>query len=109
MGLGVQLYGFSNLQKAFDLVDKTNEDKRAQMERQWAKVTGLDFDLFNLSFGEFFSTDPETFISDINLAYAVMKEQAPSAEMTTVLHVGDDLRVDYNGEKLDLLQSSPVR
>ena len=62
------------------------------------QVTGLDFDLFNLSFGEFFSTDPETFIADINLAYAVMKEQAPSAEMTTVLHVGDDLRVDYNGE-----------
>ena len=98
-GLGVQLYGRSNLQMAFDLVDDEDGDQRAQMEDQWARVTGVDFDLFNLSFGEFSDTEPDAFLASVDLAYEVLREQS-EAEMTTVLHVGDDLQVEYQGETM---------
>jgi hypothetical protein len=98
-GLGVQLYGKANLQLAFDLVDDEDADQRPQMEQQWARVTGVDFDLYNLSFGEFSDTEPEAFLASIDLAYEVMREQS-DAEMTTVLHVGDDLQVEYGGETM---------
>ena len=99
LGLGVQLYGRSNLQLAFDLVDREGDPQRAQMEEQWARVTGVDFDLYNLSFGEFSDTEPEAFLESIDLAYEVLGEQS-DAEMTTVLHVGDDLQVTYQGQTM---------
>lgn len=99
LGLGIQLYGRSNLQLAFDLVDDEDGDQRAQMEDQWARVTGVDFDLFNLSFGEFSDTEPEAFLESVDLAYEVMRQQS-DAEMTTVLHVGNDLQVEYQGETM---------
>lgn len=99
LGLGVQLYGRANLQLAFDLVDDEDADQRAQMEEQWARVTAVDFDLFNLSFGEFSDTEPEAFLESVDLAYEVMREQS-DAEMTTVLHVGNDLQVEYQGETM---------
>ena len=99
LGLGVQLYGRSNLQLAFDLVDREGDPQRAQMEEQWARVTGVDFDLYNLSFGEFSDTEPEAFLESIDLAYEVLGEQS-DAEMTTVLHVGDDLQVEYQGQTM---------
>jgi hypothetical protein len=99
VGLGVQLYGRSNLQLAFDLIDSESDEQRPQLEEQWARVTGVDFDLYNLSFGEFSDTAPEDFLASVDLAYAVMTEQT-DAEMTSVLHVGDDLQVEYKGEEL---------
>lgn len=100
-GLGVQLFAGANLQLAFDLVDDEDADYRPQMEQMWAKIIEeTPFDLYNLSFGEFNDFPPEAFIAAIDLAHQVMKEQAPDAEMTTVLHVGDDLQVEYNGETM---------
>ncbi|MCA9572603.1 MAG: hypothetical protein KC656_32405, partial [Myxococcales bacterium] len=60
-GLGIQLFGSGNLQLAFDLVDKgtTIEAQREELGPRLDLVTdGLDFDLYNLSFGEFFGADP---------------------------------------------------
>lgn len=99
-GLGIQLFGSGNLQNAFDLVDdaKTPDDQIAQMQpRIHALTDGLDFDLFNLSFGEFFGEDPEPFIAAVERAYDQTQLAQPGVEMTTVLHVGDDLRVTYEG------------
>lgn len=100
-GLGIQLFAGANLQLAFDLVDDEDGDQRAQMETSFTMVTEKTaFDLYNLSFGEFSDYPPEDFLESVNLAYAVMQEQAPQAEMTTVLHVGEDLQVEYQGETM---------
>jgi len=99
VGLGVQLFGESNLQQAFDLVDDGGGDLEAQMTEQWSRVSDVGFDVFNLSFGEFFSAEAENFIASVNQSYAVLQDQAPGAQMTSVLHVGDDLRVEYEGQE----------
>ena len=98
-GLGVQLFSEANLQEAFNLVADDSGDHRTQMEREWSRVSKVGFDLFNLSFGEFFSSEPETFIESIDLSHTILQEQSPGTEMTTVLHVGDDLRVEYEGQE----------
>ena len=51
-----------------------------------------------MSFGEFFASEPESFIDSIDLAYEILLEQDPDAEMSTVMHVGKDLQVTYEGE-----------
>jgi hypothetical protein len=98
-GVGIQLFGASNLQLALDLIDEPEGDLRAQLEQRWALVTALPFDVYNLSFGEFSDFEPDFFIETIDLAFEVLQEQAPEAEMTTLIHVGDDLRVEYEGEE----------
>ena len=99
VGLGIQLFSDANLQKAFNLVDNSAGDLQEQMNRSFQKLTPLGFDLYNLSFGEFFSSEPEAFIESIDLAYRTLQEQAPEAEMSTVIHVGKDLQVSYQGEE----------
>ena len=103
VGLGVQLFGSGNLQQAFDLLDEVGdeEEQRAAMLERWGILTGgLDFDLINLSFGEFFGEDPATFIDSLNRAWQTLQELQPGTEMTTVIHVGEDLRIDYQGEEI---------
>ncbi len=98
-GVGIQLFGASNLQLALDLIDQPQGDLRAQLEQRWSLVTSLPFDVYNLSFGEFSDFEPDFFIEAIDLAFEVLQEQAPDAELTTLIHVGDDLRVTYEGEE----------
>ena len=103
VGLGVQLFGSGNLQQAFDLLDEVGDAaaQRAAMEERFGILTdGLDFDLINLSFGEFFGEDPTTFIESLNLAWDVLRELQPETEMTTVIHVGEDLRIEFEGEEI---------
>ncbi len=98
-GLGIQLYGSGNLQQAFDLIDDP-VDKREQVEARLAEVTSATpFDLYHLSFGEFNDAPPEEFLADINMAFEVLKEQAPDAEMASLVHVGADLLVEYEGDE----------
>ncbi len=105
-GLGIQLFGTSNLQKAFDLLDDLPESREAAEQGIEARLRlltdDLPFDLFNLSFGEFSGVEPSAFVENVDLAYAVLKRLSPDAEMATTIHVGDseDLRVDYRGESL---------
>ncbi len=104
-GLGIQLFGQSNLQQAFDLIDAEDGDPppRDEMEARYPIILdGLDFDSISLSFGEFFGEDPQAFIDNVNLAYTVLQEQAPATRMTATIHVGggEELRVDYQGENL---------
>lgn len=108
VGLGIQLFGQSNLQRAFDLIDdpdEANETRATQIGAALDLITpvsGLDFDLYNLSFGEFIGADPELFVESVNLAYAELQARAPTAEMVTTIHVGDheDLRVTYRGQEM---------
>ncbi len=100
MGLGVQLFGSSNLQQAFDLVDGDYDP--AEVADRLALLGASRPDLLNLSFGEFSGEDPEAFVTAANRAVDQMEAVVPSAEVTTVIHVGnyEDLRISYRGEEM---------
>ncbi len=103
LGVGIQLYGQSNLQLAFDLLDDSPLDPRKELRARLELLTqDLPWDGISLSFGEFFAADPELFVSNVNLAAEVIFELLPNAELNSPIHVGDvpELRVTYGGETL---------
>src|SRR4030095_10796795 len=78
VGLNIQLFGQSNLQYAFDLSDKSLDE----IAQRLPLVTGeLPFDVYDLSFGEFFDADPQAFIDAVNQVRAELRAEAPAAEM----------------------------
>ncbi len=104
-GIGVQLFGMSNLQEAYDLIDDegtTEEDTLALRERWPVAMSGIAWDTVSLSFGEFFSAEPEVFISRVELAYDELQAVAPGVEMTATIHVGgnEEVQVEYQGQTL---------
>ena len=104
VGLGIQLFGSGNLQQAFDLLDRvgTAAENRAQIEERLKLLTDAGFDRFNLSFGEFFGEDPDTFVAMVNLVGEVLGELDPDAMLTTLIHVGDsdDQKVVYADQEM---------
>ena len=104
-GLGVQLFGASNLQLAYDLLDDSGSDDedRAAMEARWRIATeGIGWDDISLSFGEFFSAEPDAFIDRVEMAYDTLQTVAPGTEMAATIHVGgnDDVQVEYDGKSM---------
>jgi hypothetical protein len=102
VGVAAQIFGRSNLQKAFDLSDDTsgNVPFEVELAERLPILTDLPFDVFSLSFGEFFGADPDTFIAAVNLTTAAIHAARPAAAVHASIHVGGDLRVVYNGEDL---------
>ncbi len=105
MGFGFQLFGSSNLQQAFDLVDgnATLEEMRQEIKDRLLPVTSeLDFDVYNVSFGEFFGADAQELIDSVNIAWEVIQEIAPGVEVPATIHVGEfeDLMVEYQGQEV---------
>jgi len=102
-GLNIQLFGQSNLQLAFDLSDdRTGTVPIAdEIAARLPFVTdGVPFDVYDLSFGEFFNADPQRFIDAVNEVRRQLRGLAPQAEMHAVVHVGETQRVSYQGEEL---------
>jgi hypothetical protein len=102
-GLNIQLFGQSNLQNAFDLVDAdpANNPVAEQIAARLPIVTkDLAFDVYDLSFGEFFNADPAVFISSVNEVKNALAALAPNAEMHAVVHVGAEQIVNFMGEDL---------
>lgn len=106
VGLGVQLFGSGNLQQAMDLVDNADlppDDLEGEIRDGIDEIFGqLDFDLMNLSFGEFFGEDPEALVDAISLVSQVMTDDYPEVHLSSVIHVGnfEDLHVEYDGEEM---------
>lgn len=103
VGLGIQLFGQANLQSAFDLSDdKTGTVPIAtEIAARLPIVTkDLPFDVYELSFGEFFNAEPQRFVDSVNEVRAQLRTLAPEAELHAVVHVGAEQRVDYMGENL---------
>ncbi len=105
VGVGVQLFGLSNLQQAYDLLDRsgTEAEDEAAMLARWATLTdGVQWDEVSLSFGEFFSADPALFIGRIEMAYDTLQATAPGTTLNAVLHVGgnEDVQVEYDGKEM---------
>jgi hypothetical protein len=103
IGLNIQLFGQSNLQLAFDLSDdRTGTVPIAdEVAAHLPLVTqDLPFDVYQLSFGEFFSSDPDKFIAAINEVAKQLRALAPAAEMHALVHLGAKQRVTYMGQDL---------
>lgn len=106
IGLGVQLFGMSNLQQAYDLLDREIADdiaRQAAIDARLARiVTDPPFDGITLSFGEFIAADPAAFVAAADEAAEHVFEYLPDAEITAVIHVGDEpqLRVEYMGREM---------
>ena len=103
VGLNLQLYGASNLQRAFDLYDgpEAGQTLAESAAARLALITQeVRFDVYDLSFGEFFAADPAGFIADVNTVASTLRALAPGAEMHALVHVGADQRVDYDGQSL---------
>jgi hypothetical protein len=106
VGIGVQLFGGANLQRAYDLLDRSDgtpeEQASAIDERLTILTEGLPFDAVNLSFGEFSGEDPDAFLASLDLATARVNAALPQAEVSAVVHVGnlEDTRVEYDGRDL---------
>lgn len=101
VGLNIQLFGASNLQLAYDLVDEEDEPIEPQIAARLPFITeDLPFDVYDLSFGEFFNSEPQSFIDAVNEVHRQLEIAAPNAEMHVLVHVGDEQRVTYNGEEL---------
>ncbi|MBK7858304.1 MAG: hypothetical protein IPJ65_06715 [Archangiaceae bacterium] len=101
-GIALQLFGKSNLQNAFDLVDDEPDAPAEMRRRLHLLLDGVGFDLVNLSFGEFFSADPALFVQRVDEAYQALQAVSPGTELTTTIHLGNQpsLRVTYMGETL---------
>ncbi|MBA3464429.1 MAG: hypothetical protein H0T46_31045 [Deltaproteobacteria bacterium] len=103
VGLGIQLFGQSNLQLAFDLSDdRTGTVPIAQeiAARLPIVTKDLPFDALELSFGEFFNAEPQTFVDSVNEVYRQLQGLAPGTELRGVIHVGAEQKVQFMGEEL---------
>lgn len=103
VGLGVQLFGQSNLQLAFDLSDdKTGAVPIAnEISARLPTITkDLPFDAYDLSFGEFFNAEPQKFVDSVNEVAKQLRTFAPQAELHALVHVGAKQKVQYMGEEL---------
>jgi hypothetical protein len=96
IGVNIQLFGNSNLQNAFDLHDDDNQTLHDSIAARLPLVTqDLPFDVYELSFGEFFTSDPQQFVDATNEVAAQLRQVAPTAEMHALVHVGGTERVTY--------------
>ena len=103
VGINVELFGQSNLQLAFDLYDDTTGTVTVadSIAARLPLITeGLPFDVFALSYGEFFDADPQLFIDSTNAVASQLRALAPATEMHAVVHVGASQVVTYMGQQL---------
>lgn len=102
-GIALQLFGQSNLQNAFDLIDDDGGDPAPELRRRLhLLLDGNGFDALNLSFGEFFAADPDDFIAQVNRAWDEMQAAQPGVEVMATIHVGNypNLRVTWQGQTM---------
>ena len=103
VGLNIQLFGNSNLQHAFDLYDDPTGvlSVGESVEKRLPLITAdLPFDVYDLSFGEFFNTEPQKFVDSVNDVARLLRIFAPQAEMHALVHLGATQRVTYMNREL---------
>jgi hypothetical protein len=102
IGINMQLFGNSNLQLAFTLSDRDEADLSAAISGRLPMITrDLPFDVYDLSFGEFFGSEPQKFIDSTNEVARQLTTLAPQAEpLHTLVHVDSNQRVSFMGRDL---------
>lgn len=103
IGTGLQLFGQSNLQLAYDLVEASDTDAAAAIDARLDRIDDVPFDSVQLSFGEFLGADPATFVATLDTAVADIRARWPAADVSTVVHMGNypNLTVTYMSETLN--------
>ena len=90
IGINMQLFGNSNLQLAFTLSDRDEEDLSAAISERLPLITkDLPFDVYDLSFGEFFGSEPQKFIDSTNQ----VGRSGPSSSVTSRSRSGSSVRI----------------
>ena len=102
VGVGVQLFGSGNLQQAWDLVDAPGDAAPAALDARLATLGSANWDVVNLSFGEFFAEEPRAFVDTASAAVARIHARWPDAEVPATIHVGDtpEMRVEWEGQEI---------
>ncbi|MDW8245057.1 MAG: hypothetical protein RMJ84_00625 [Sandaracinaceae bacterium] len=102
VGFGVQIFGLSNLQNAYDLVTSSRDNLAEAITQNMEPLRQLPFDAINFSFGEFFAANPEQFIQGLELAHDAARAIFPRALISGTIHVGDfpTTRIDYMGNRI---------
>ncbi|HEY0250032.1 MAG TPA: hypothetical protein VGC41_00815, partial [Kofleriaceae bacterium] len=102
IGTEIELFGTSNLQNAFDLYDdKTFATPLGdEIGSRLKLLTPIPWDVYDISFGEFFDLPPEQFIAANNEVAAQLRALAPNAEMHALIHDGATQRVTYMGQDM---------
>jgi hypothetical protein len=101
VGINIQLFGNSNLQLAFDLHDDDEVPLTESIAQRLPLITkDLPFDVYDISFGEFFASEPQKFIDSVNEAARQFRGFAPQAEVHGFVHVGDRERVTYMNQEM---------
>ncbi len=104
IGVGAELFGVSNLQLSFDMLDQEMDpNAKADVDaRLHLLMDGLDWDVMDISFGEFSGTDADVFLTSLDLVYDELESIVPGIELAATVHVGNDpsLEVTYDGKTL---------
>ncbi len=104
VGIGTELFGVSNLQLSYDLLDmESDPNAQADVDARWHLLCdGLPWDIIDLSFGEFSGSDPNVFLTSVDVAYTELQKIAPGTIMAATVHDGNSpsLEVTYDGQTL---------
>lgn len=102
LGIAYQLFGQSNLQKAWDLIDTQQDppNPKEHMKERLRPLFQVPFDTANISFGEFSGADAERFLARVNDSYDALQEVKPGTDMIAAVHVGEDVTIEYQGQTL---------
>jgi hypothetical protein len=102
VGLALELFKAADLQLGFDLTEDASAPAADQIAAKLPLIVdGLPFDAYQISFGEFFDTDPQVFIDALDEATRQFHAAAPAAEVHAVVHVGATQIVTYMGQQLN--------
>ncbi len=100
VGIDFELFGQANLQQAFDLVDDASSPAAPQIAARLPLLTALPWDVYDLSFGEFFDEDPQVFIDTVDEVRDQLRTLAPNGEMHALVHVGATQRVTFMNQDI---------
>jgi hypothetical protein len=101
VGVSFQLFGMSNLQNGFDLYDDETKSLHDSIAERLPLLTqDMPFDSYDLTYGEFFNSEPQKFIDATNEVTTQLHQLAPNAEVHALIHVGATQRVEYMGRNL---------
>ena len=108
VGVNVQLFGASNLQHSFDLLDDLDASdpslvRDAAEQRFELLFDAAPWDQITFSFGEFIGASPEEFIAALDACYDALQAVAPGTPAGSKIHLGnyEDLQYEYMGQTLN--------
>jgi len=105
VGVAIQLFGASNLQRAFDLVDDpelSESERDAEIRRRLQLLSGLGLSEVNVNFGEFSGEEPDFFVSELERAVRLVRDELGDVTVSATIHVGDseEQKVVYMDQEL---------